>query len=157
MSVLIVKGWQSTIKRILACIAVDDLPVVDAALQLARAMKAELHVLHVLSTPGDDASLLLKPDDPSLQAILAQDARLSSFLRSTSATLQEAGFERSALQTWRGDVLQTILMVARNGGHDLIVVGNHSGPGFFADTKAHAVVSYAPHSVLIVRTRVQAE
>ena len=59
------------------------------------------------------------------------------------------------LQVWRGDILKTILEVARHGSHDLIMMGNHSGPHYFIDTLANSVVSFAPKSVLIVRNRVQ--
>jgi nucleotide-binding universal stress UspA family protein len=157
MSVLVVKGWQTNIKRILACVAVDDMAVIDGALQLARALNAELQLIHILPAAGQARSSALSPDDLTLRAILERDAHLSSFLHKARETLNEAGHNPATLQMWRGEILKTILDVAKNDPYDLIVVGNHSGASFFLDTMAHAVVSYAAKPVLIVRTRAPAE
>jgi len=95
----------------------------------------------------------LSGDDAAFNRLLVQDARLAAFLRSTIVTLEAGGLDRSALEVWRGDVLKTILNLTQPGRYDLIMVGNHSGPNFFLDTMANAVLSYAPISVLVVRNR----
>ncbi len=153
MSVLMLKGQNIKIERILACVTVAGTPVVDSALQLAKALDAKLEFLHVLPSNTEPRPQVVRSDDSALSILLDHDPRLSSFLRKTTATLNEAGLDASALQIWRGDILKTTLEVARTGHYDLIMMGNHSGPHYFIDTLANSVVSFAPKSVLIVRNR----
>lgn len=153
MSVLMVKGHHVKVRHLLACFAVGDRAVIDTALQFAKALGADLQLLHVLPSQADVAPKFLAANDPALQHVLDQDPRLAAFLQTTIATLQGAGIDRSRLQVWRGDPLKTILNLAEKGPHDLIMVGNHSGRNFFQDTMANAVLSYAPTSVLVVRAR----
>ena len=80
---------------------------------------------------------------------------MSDFLQATIKILETGGMDRSALAIWRGDLLKTILNLTQPGDYDLIMVGNHSGPHFFRDTLANAVLSYANTSVLVVRNRVK--
>ena len=155
MSVLMLKGQNIKFERILACVTVAGTPVVDSALQLAKALNAKLEFLHVLPSSTEPRPQPVRSDDPALSILLDHDPRLSAFLRKTTATLNEWGLDSNVLQVWRGDILKTILEVARHGSHDLIMMGNHSGPHYFIDTLANSVVSFAPKSVLIVRNRVQ--
>jgi len=153
MSMLMVKGHHVKVRHLLACFAVGDRAVIDTALQFAKALGADLQLLHVLPSQADVAPKFLAPNDPALQHVLDQDPRLATFLQTTLAAIQGQGVDRSKLQVWRGDPLKTILNLVEKGSYDLIMVGNHSGRNFFQDTMANAVLSYAPTSVLVVRTR----
>ncbi|CAN5515771.1 hypothetical protein BH10CHL1_BH10CHL1_50660 [soil metagenome] len=153
MSVLMVKEQQATIRRMLVNIAVGDAYLIDSALQLAKALWAEVHFLHVLAAQSDITPQRVQETDPAFDHLLTQDPHLSDFLQSTIKTLETGGMDRSMLAIWRGDVLKTILNLTQPGHYDLILVGNHSSPRFFRDTIANAVLSYATTSVLVVRLR----
>lgn len=157
-SVWMVKGHRKTLRRILACVAVDDTVVVDVAAQLARAKGAELSVLHVV--PPSAASYLssLPGDEPlptplALDEVMAQGTHLSTLLHGWSAQLEKQGVSQDALMLERGTVPESILRTAHEGNFDLIIVGSQSGPGHFLGSVANGVVRYAEQSVLVVRTR----
>ncbi|MFN8494060.1 MAG: universal stress protein [Caldilineaceae bacterium] len=151
MSVLMVKGHQTKLRRLLVCFAVGDTPVIEQGLRFAKALGAKLDLVHILPSQTDVNPKYMAPEDPALHNVLAQDSRLSAFLQSTIAMLHSQGLDRSALQVWRGDPLKTILSLAERGAYDLLMIGNHSGRNFFHDTLANAVLSYAPISVLVIR------
>lgn len=153
MSVIVVKQKLTRFKRILACVGVDDTAVVESAIQLAKAIGAELQILHVLAGVSNTRGVQLAQDDPALKTLLERNPHSFAFLHKTVDTLNEWGFDRSTLQLWRGEILKTILDITRRSQCDLLVVGNHSGAEVFPDTMSYALVSYAPKSVLIVRTR----
>ncbi|MCX6046698.1 MAG: universal stress protein [Chloroflexi bacterium] len=152
MSVLVFKGQNLVIKRILACITVDTI-VIDSALQLAKALGAELQFLHILPATANMTPTWLAPDDLSLNMVMAQDTRLSAFLREILATLDEINMPRAALQIWRGDPLKTILAATKRGRHDLILVGDRANAPLFPGSLADSVVKFATKSVLVVRQR----
>ncbi|CAN5871824.1 hypothetical protein BH10CHL1_BH10CHL1_51250 [soil metagenome] len=154
MSVLVFKGQNLALKRMLACITVDTI-VIDSALQLAKALGVELQLLHVLPATANMAPAWLAPDDLSLNMLMAQDTRLSAFLREILATLDEVGMKRTALQVWRGDPLKTILTVTKRGHYDLILVGDRANATLFPGSLADSVVKFATKSVLIVRQQMQ--
>jgi nucleotide-binding universal stress UspA family protein len=155
MPVLVFKGQQLAIKRILACVGVDDAAVIDNAIRLAKTLSAELQLLHVLPAEANATPKWLAPDDLSLNMLMAQNTHLSAFLREMLAMLDEVGMNRTALQLWRGDILKTILTVTKRGNYDLILVGDQSSATFFLGSLADSVVRFAPKSVLIVRQRPQ--
>ncbi len=157
-SVWMHKGRKTTLRRILACVAVDDTAVVNVAAQLAHATGATLNVLHVV--PPTAASYLstsvtkemVNASIPVVQA-LAQGTHLSTLLQSWTDQLEREGFGQESLLLERGAAPEVILKTAHDGGYDLIVVGSQSGPGQFLGSVANGVVRYAEQSVLVVRTR----
>jgi nucleotide-binding universal stress UspA family protein len=157
-SVWMVKGHRTVLRRILACVAVDDTVVVDVAAQLARATGAALSVLHVvppsaasyLSSQAGEESL---PSALALDEVMAQGTHLSTLLHGWSTQLEKQGVSQDALILERGTVPEAVLRVAHDGNFDLIVVGSQSGPGHFLGSVANGVARYAEQSVLIVRTR----
>ena len=157
-SVWMHKGRQTTIRRILACVAVDDTTVVDVATQLGRAMGATVNVLHVvpptaasyLSTTAAKAAVNASI---SVTQALAQGTHLSTLLQSWLRQLEQAGLDQDALLLEHGSAPEVILKTAQDGGYDLVVVGSQSGPGQFLGSVANGVVRYAKQSVLVVRTR----
>lgn len=150
MPVIVVKGPQPQIRRVLACINLDDAPVLDSAIQVSKALKADLQLLHVLP-PTDRRQV--EPAPRSLDIALAQDEPRSLFLQDAISLLEREGYSRDALQVWQGDPLKTILHVAQKGQVDLVVVGNQSFGGFFPASVANSVVRFAPKSVMVVRIR----
>lgn len=157
-SVWMVKRPRAALRRILACVAVDDTLVVDVAAQLARATGAELSVLHVVppsaasylsSVTGDD----LIPSPLALDEVMGQGTHLSALLHGWSTQLEAQGLGQDTLRLERGTVPEAILRTAHDGHFDLIVVGSQSGPGHFLGSVANGVVRYSECSVLVVRTR----
>ncbi len=158
-SVWMVKGHRKRLRRILACVAVDDTVVVDVAVQLARATDADLTVLHVV--PPSAASYLspMAGDEPlsaslSLEEVMAQGTHLSTLLHGWSAQLERQGMSQDVLMLERGTVPESILRTAHDGHYDLVIVGSQSGPGHFLGSVANGVVRFSEVPVLLVRTRV---
>jgi nucleotide-binding universal stress UspA family protein len=157
-SVLMCKGHRSHFRRILACLAVDDTEIVDVAAHLARAISADLSLLHVI--PPSAASYLSPansdesgaPASISLSQVLSQGTRLSSLLTSWISQLEEHGIGEEAMLVQQGSVPEAILKTAHDGWYDLIIVGSHSSPGHFLGSVANGVVRYAEQSVLLLRT-----
>ena len=154
-SVLMVKGRKREFKHIVACVAMDDTVAIDVAAQTAKAMGAELQVVHVV--PLSAASYLANADqvDIPLDDVLGQETRLSDVVKQWIVRLENEGFGRSNILIRRGNVPEAILEMAHERHHDLIVVGSQSGPGHFLGSVSNAVVRFAEQSVLIVRTRAQ--
>lgn len=158
-SVWMDKGRRGELRRVLACVAVDDLVVVDVAAQLARAVGAELSVLHVVPPSAASYLAALAADDERSDSSLAvtqalgQGTHLSTVLQGWIGQLEREGIGQDALMLERGTPAETILKVAHDGGYDLIVVGSQSGPGKFLGSVANSVVRFAQQSVMVVRTR----
>ena len=152
-SVLMVKGRSRPIRRVLACAAVDDDVAVDVAAQLARALDADLKLLHVV--PPSAATYLASSDGPDLDLddVLAQGTRLGEVLKTWIGKIEKQGFDQDAVIVRKGNVPEAILEVIHDQHHDLLVVGSQSGPGHFLGSVSNAVVRFADQSVLIVRTR----
>ena len=157
MPVLVFKGQRPQIERVLACVALENPEVIDSAIQLTKALGAELHLLHVLPAAANTTAKWLAPDDLALNRRIAQDARLAAFLREILTTLDKAGINRTALQLWCGDTLKTILAVTKRGHYDLILVGDQPSATAFPGSLADSVVRFAAKSVLIIRQRAQRE
>lgn len=154
-SVLMVKGQRPAFDRILTCTTVGDEIVVDVAAELARAVGAELQVLHVV--PPSAAMYLTLPDaiDVPLSEVLEQDTPLARHLGVCIDRLDDRGFGRDVVKVRRGALPDAIFQGAREGAFDLIVVGSQSGPvqnRYFIGSIANRVVKHAHRSVLVVRT-----
>jgi nucleotide-binding universal stress UspA family protein len=159
-SVWMDKGRRAELRRVLACVAVDDQVVVDVAAQLARAVGAELSILHVVPPSAASYLATLAANDEHADSSLAvthalsQGTHLSTVLQGWIGQLEREGMGQDALLLERGTPAETILKVAHDGGYDLIVVGSQSGPGKFLGSVANSVVRFAQQSVMVVRTRI---
>jgi nucleotide-binding universal stress UspA family protein len=151
MSVLVLKGEQTAVTRMLVCVGLDVFPLLEMAFPMARALGATLQLLHSVPAPEDTPPQMLAPHDPALGALLTQDAQLAKLLQETRSRLQEFGLAPAALQVWQGDALQTILQAAQAGNYDLLVIGSHIDARSFPGSLADSVVRLAPTSVLVVR------
>lgn len=158
-SVWVVKGHHPLLRRILACVALDDTVVIDVAAPLAQLVGAELTVLHVAppatARPAGAEAGEAHETPFTVERALSEGAPLSAAVAGWVRQLERHGVERDALVLERGSAPEAILQMAREGSYDLVVVGSQSGPGYFLGSVANSVVMYAPQSVLVVRTRVQ--
>lgn len=166
-SVLMYKGRRAAIRRILACVAVDDTKVAEASAQLAKALGAELRLLHVVppaaasylsaaARSGADAAVSMPLDE-----VLSQGTRLSEVVQAWIEQLERHGIDKDVVLVQRGSVPEAILKMAHDGNYDLLVVGSRSGPTHFLSSVANGIVRYAEQSVLVLRSHsegsVQAE
>jgi nucleotide-binding universal stress UspA family protein len=151
ISVLLVKGHKQAIRKVLVCASVEDGAIVTVAAQLAQAVGARLHLLHV--APPSAAPYL--PDSGAntinVEAALAQGTRLSSVLHDWETTLKHHGYDRSAIMVQPGSPPEVILQRTREDDYDLVVIGSESSPGHFPGSIANTVVRFAEQSVLLVR------
>lgn len=151
-SVLLMKGEQSKIQRILVAAALDDDVVVKVATNLAKHLGAQLDLVHVLPKPtvsylaGDESKEL------TIETTLAQNTNLSSVVRNWISQLKQANVGEEQIHLYHGETLQTILDFARNDTYDLLIAGSQSGPGHFLGSVANGIVQFANQSVLLVRT-----
>lgn len=151
-SVLLMKGEETAIKRILVAAALDDDPVVSVATQLAAQLGAQLDLVHVLPKPT--ASYLAADDGTELPitTALAQNTNLSGIVRGWIGKLHTAGFSEEQIHLIHGEKLHTILDFARNDTYDLLVIGSQSGAGHFLGSVANGLVQFSDQSVFLVRT-----
>lgn len=154
-SVLVVKDRPRALRRLLVCTDVGDDPVVEVAGRLAKAVGAELRVLHVI---GPSAAMYLTlPDviDLPLDEVLAHDSALARHLTSCVNQLEALGLDGGVVKARRGPLPDTIFQEARDGAYDLIVVGSQAGPvrnQYWIGSIADRVARYAHRPVLVVRT-----
>lgn len=168
-SVLIVK--RPTLHKLLACVAVDDAPLVDLSIHWACALNAELELLHVL-IPASEPPLqwsvtrdmplneilargvyLQRPKAteaaPVLDDLLQQHTALAHFLQSVITKMEAVGLPHRAFHLQSGKLTETIFAVAKEQPPDLILIGRHADPAHFLGSAADYVSSFAPYSVLV--------
>jgi nucleotide-binding universal stress UspA family protein len=154
-SVLMLKGWQTNLTRVLACIDIDDTMVIELAIQFSTALGAQLELLYVVPAAPSTVPHELAPDDLALDLAMAQEKRLAPFLQDMLIRLTNRGQGRDALHIWQGDPLKTILHLAKTGHYDLLVIGSRTDARSFSGSLAESIVRLAPRSVLLVRPPVK--
>jgi universal stress protein A len=147
-----------SIKRIL--VATDFGPDAEAALNyaldLAKAVKASVDVLHVVETPlaaGMWASEIYTAEIAGLQINLERDA--AEHLRRTIADFAEPSVILTG-EVRTGRAANTIHEYAVERGIDLIVIGTHGRTGvarLMMGSVAERVTRTAPCPVMVVRPR----
>jgi nucleotide-binding universal stress UspA family protein len=153
ISVLLVKGHRPALRKMLVCAGVEDEAVVSVAAQLAQAVGASLHLLHVAPPSATPYLPESGRNTVNVDAALAQGTRLSSVLHDWETTLKAHGFDRSAIMVQPGSAPEVILQRTREDDYDLVVIGSDSSPGHFPGSVANTVVRFADQSVLLVRAR----
>jgi nucleotide-binding universal stress UspA family protein len=144
-------------KKILC--GVDFSPCSRTAAEMAAALaardEATLTLLHVYPVPRSRmmATELLAPLPPASEAeVLRELEGPVSELRATAEAI--AGARRVAVQLVSGKAADQLARAARDGGHDLLVVGSHGRTGVrrlaLGSVAEHAVRA-VPCSVLVVR------
>jgi len=126
------------------------------ALDIALAMDASVHAIHVVQTGTYPTLILseLEPPDIAQQALLdALDREANEFLADAEREAAAAGLRITVHKRW-GHPGAEITAVAQELGADLTVVGSH-GRGridrFFLGSVSSYVVDHATSAVLIVR------
>jgi universal stress protein A len=137
-------------RRILAVVDLsrDSQPVAARALQLATlAPDSTVTLLHVVEyMPAEPLGDSLLPT-PQIEAELVEHARLRM---AQMAAESGPGIQWQVLS---GNIKGSIVRAAREGGHDLIVIGSHErhGPSILVNLTEDTVLHAAPCDVLAVR------
>jgi universal stress protein A len=126
----------------------------EYAAVLGRPFKAKIDVLHVWQVPSflpPDAALGAATQTLELTKLVQENAdkELSRFV----SRAQEDGIAIATTRSEPGVPSATIVEVAKNGAHDLIVMGTHGRTGFsrvMLGSVAERVVRLAPCAVLTV-------
>jgi nucleotide-binding universal stress UspA family protein len=151
--VLLVKGHRPALRKILVCAGVEDEAVVNVAAQLAQAIGANLHLLHVAPPSATPYLPESGSNTVNIDAALTQGTRLSTVLHDWENMLKAHGFDRSAIMVQPGSAPEVILQRTRDDDYDLVVIGSDSSPGHFPGSVANTIVRFADQSVLLVRAR----
>ena len=103
-----------------------SLKAVDRAVELAKQLGAELHLLHVCPLLMYALAPDMVPDDPNFEQNLK--AKLAERLEKTAEGLRSSGVTvRTLLVT--GNPTHEIADVATKHGFDLVVIGTHGRTG----------------------------
>jgi len=128
----------------------------EEALDIARAMEASMHVVHVVQTGTYPTLFLneLEPPDIAQQALLdSLDREANEFLADAEREAAAAGVRITVHKRW-GHPGAEITALAQELGADLTVVGSH-GRGridrFFLGSVSSYIVDHAASTVLVVR------
>jgi universal stress protein A len=136
--------------RILAVVDLsrDSEPVLARALAIAaRDAAARVTLLHVVEyMPVEPLGDSLLPT-PQIEAELVERARVQM------AKLAERAGSTTTWQVTSGNIKSSIVRTAREGRHDLIVIGSHErhGPSILVNLTEDTVLHAAPCDVLAVR------
>ncbi|MEZ4868476.1 MAG: universal stress protein [Caldilineaceae bacterium] len=152
-SVLMMKGYQPELRKVLVCAALDDDIVIDVATNLAKRLGAQLDLLHVVPAPTASYLAPTAAQELAVADVLSQNTHLATVLREWIGKLTQQGFSEENLHLYQGTALEAILEMGHADIYDLIVVGSQSGAGHFLGGVASGVVQLAEQSVLVVRTQ----
>jgi len=155
ISVLLVKDHPRQLQRFLICTAGQDPVVVEVGGQLAKALNAQVTLLHVL--PITVAMYLTIEDSVQipLWELAEENVARSRQLQGAVQRLDDLGVQRDVIVR-RGYLPDTIFDIAQETKVDLIVVGSQAHEDrsrFLLGSVTDRVVKFAHHSVLVVRTR----
>lgn len=155
VSVLLVKDHPQDLQRFLICTDGRDDVVVEVGGRLAKAVQAQVTLLHVLS-PTVAMYLTLEEDvRMPLSQLLEQDAVRAQHLQEHVERLRGMSVQGDVVVR-RGYLPDTIFEEAEGLKVDLIVVGSRAHEErsrFLLGSVSDRVVKYAHRSVLVVRTR----
>jgi nucleotide-binding universal stress UspA family protein len=128
----------------------------EEALDIARAMQAPVHAVHVVQTGTYPTLILseLEPPDLTQQVLLdSLDREANEILADAERKAAAAGVRMTVYKRW-GHPGAEITALAQELGADLTVVGSH-GRGridrFFLGSVSSYVVDHATSTVMVVR------
>jgi nucleotide-binding universal stress UspA family protein len=153
--VLIVKGKRRRLSKMLVCTGAAEAGEKDTAFaaRIAALTGASVTVLHVMSQLPLAPECEVSDLENSTEALLKTDAREAVHLRKDLQLLANLEVEGKA-KVRHGLVVDEILAEAREGAHDLIVIGTHVASGIqhfmLADTTEQIVIG-SDRPVLVVR------
>lgn len=159
ISVLICRPKRRAVTRVLICTGGLDIaePVIEVGAWLAEAIQARVSLLHVLgSVPEMYAGL--EEFQETLPELLQTDTPFARHLRNGAGTLARYQL-KAELRIRQGVVAEEILVEAREGDYDLVVVGASERVGrlrrWLLGDVTRQVVDAASCSVLVVKGRIQ--
>jgi universal stress protein A len=121
------------IKTILVPVDFSDASrqALDYAQDLAVALGARLHLLHVWEIPPyiPPEAMVGIPGQTSQTLSRAAQSHAEEQMRVLAAAAREAGAPIDETKLESGDPARTIVEVAESGGYDLIVMGTHGRTG----------------------------
>ena len=122
-SVLVVRGQGSEVRRILICTGGKAFaePAIETGISLARALKAEVTLLHVTAALPSMYTGLDGMEEQLIE-FLQTDTPEARHLRWACERIEEAGVDGELLLR-RGAVTDEILREAMMGKHDLMILG----------------------------------
>lgn len=155
VSVLIVKGRKSRLKRFLICSAAGPASerAVQAAGELAQAMDASVTLMHVMSqVPLTQEACLADLEAPA-EELIERCSREGVHLNHMLGLLAAEGTKARAVVR-HGLVVEEIVEEAREGRFDLLVIGAHVTPGInktLVGDLAEQILLAADLPVLVLR------
>ncbi len=128
--VLVVKKSSQDIRHILVCTAggAPGLRDVRFAANIAAMTEAEMTVLHVMSQIALTEDTDLYDLEASAEELIARGTREGAHLKAALEVMEGAAV-RGTLKVRHGLVIDEIDAEAREGGHDIVVVGAHFARG----------------------------
>lgn len=155
VSVLVVKRARPTLDRLLICTGgrEDADPVIDMGIALAQGAGAAVTILYVVMPPPVILSGLPVVEE-SVERLLASGTPASRHLRRATERLEASGLQ-GGLRLRHGAVVDEILREAREGNHDLVLLGAPREQGLLTTYLLGNVVGdvllQARRPVLVVR------
>jgi nucleotide-binding universal stress UspA family protein len=156
-SLLVIKGYRSSLSRILICTSGTEyghLPVWAGA-ALACGAGAQATILHVVDALPSMYTGLEQMEE-TLAELLQSDSERSRELR-WAAEVVKAECEISEIKLRRGIVAEELLREGQDGDHDLIVLGSSKAAGglvrVLLGDLSREIVTRAERPVLVVRPR----
>jgi len=155
--VLVAKKSSQAIRRILVCTAGGEPGLRDVrfAVAVAAASEAEMTVLHVMSQVALSEDSDLVDLEASAEELIARGTREGIHLKTALDLTENAGV-RGALKVRHGLVLDEIVAEAREGSHDIVVVGAHFAHGvsrLLLDNVTSHVLEALDTAVLVVKSK----
>lgn len=143
---LLVRGKRASLSRVLACTsgAAERFPTVQAAVDLARAAKAQVNVLHVLSQMPLEEEGTTEIE----QLLQAEHPAGETLARAREATAGVPGSVKLRV----GLVVEEILQEIHDGSYDLVVIGAHGAHDkWLTQDISEYLVNHVPTTLLVVR------
>jgi nucleotide-binding universal stress UspA family protein len=154
-SVLLVKGQRPALRRILVGTGGGEpgLHDVKVAARVAAPLQAAVTVLHVMSQVALTEKLYLPELEASADDLIARHTREGVHLETALTTLKSMGVSGAA-KVRHGLVVDEIVVEARAGNYDLLIIGAHLARGLtrwlLDDVTAH-VLEETQIPILVVR------
>ncbi len=155
ISVLVVKQKQPKLDRILICTSGVDIadPVIEMGAWLAQLTQAKVTLLHVTGSIPYMYTGVGKIQE-YLPEILQTDTPMARHLRQAANILAQAKVD-AELELRHGSVSDEILMEARTGNYDLILLGaskvSTNLAGWLMGDITYQIINAARCSILVVR------
>ena len=154
-SILVARKVGKGIKRILICTGGKDVadPVIEMGARLAQATAAQATLLHVADTaPGMYTGL--REMEETLPKLLQSNTSIALHLHRGSEILEQHQVA-TEMKLRQGVAADQLLIEAREGNYDLLVIGASGAAGrlqeWLLGNVTRQIVEHSPRSVLVVK------